>query len=302
MKLFRNMVCLMLSLAMLVPVAGIAEGTATLTQQTLQTSEFTAFSYWLYTPDGATSGMPLVVYMEDEPKGMGRGNAKWVQENNAVDESLLALLQGGTLTNVPAYILIPELPESAQSWTAVQPSVYELIQSVMSLCQIDAAKVSLVGSGSGGSAALALANAYPDAFSCLAPLGVNGIGYGKNTSYSFTIPVWAITGSKDNTAQRLLSSIQALQQNGVDAKMSLIEEAKQSDVPKLVFVDKSLDLMNWLLSNSRTAPVTAPVDSTLPTLPESSFKPANMPKMGEGGNKFQRPQPTNGAQEATPNP
>lgn len=83
-----------------------AKSTATLEKQSLQTSELESFNYLLYTPKNATANMPLIIYLHG---GSGKGEDLDLLTGT---DGFPQYVQDGVLENIPAYIVMPQLPST----------------------------------------------------------------------------------------------------------------------------------------------------------------------------------------------
>ena len=85
------------------------------------TSQIETFRYWLYTPKNPVENMPLIVYLHGSS---GKGDDLNILMN---EDGFPQYLKNGQLGDVPAYILIPQLPAEKRGWASVSQSVYQLI-------------------------------------------------------------------------------------------------------------------------------------------------------------------------------
>ena len=108
--------------------------TASMKQQSFTASNSTTYGYWLYTPENATSNMPLIVYLHG---GSGRGS----NLDLVVSGSLPKFLYDSTVKDIPAYILMPQCPANL-TWEQIAPALIELIDNVKNSKQINASKIS----------------------------------------------------------------------------------------------------------------------------------------------------------------
>jgi predicted peptidase len=95
--------------------------------------------------------------------------------------------------------------------------------------------------------------AYPELFSCIAPLS-GSIKLSEAALRALAdMPVWAFVGSTDNTVDPASSSrlIERLRLTNPEAKITVFAEAGHFVVPGLTYLDKSVDLISWLISHSR---------------------------------------------------
>ena len=76
----------------------------------------------------------------------GRGN----DIDLAIDHGFPRFLLNGELGDVPALVLIPQLPEQAQGWYQYDAHVMALIQNICEQYPVDTSRISLTGYSMGG--------------------------------------------------------------------------------------------------------------------------------------------------------
>lgn len=205
------------------------------------------FRYWLYTPSDPVPDMPLIVYLHG---GSGKGDD--LNLITAVD-GFPKYLQSGELGDVRAYVVIPQLPSSMKGWANAGSAVFELIQITVSKFGINKNNISLTGHSMGGTGTWALATAYPTLFARIAPLS----GSIKTTDDAVeklkNIPVRAFVGSADTIVppESTLEIISVLKSAGADAEVTVFDGADHFTVPSLTYTDSSIDIIGWLIGNSK---------------------------------------------------
>jgi poly(3-hydroxybutyrate) depolymerase len=211
-------------------------------------NESSPFKYLLYAPQNdAGDNLPLVVYL---PGGSGKGDDLNLLLDN---DGFPKYLAQGLLGDIPAYILIPQLPTDKRGWADMQTSIHELIESVCNNHNIDVDRISLTGHSMGGTGTWALAVAYPDLFSCIAPLsGSVRLSEAAVRALADT-PVWAFVGSADSIVDPLPSVrfIERLRLTNPEARITVLDRAGHFVLPRLVYLDRSVDLISWLISQSK---------------------------------------------------
>ena len=257
----RTSVCLFLAAILLAAmgVSGLAEqetvseGTeemlstanmpASFQARSMATDELDDFRYWLYTPENPTENMPLIVYLHG---ASGRG-----EDLNLVvaDADFPKYLRSGELGNVPAYVLIPQLPSEMRGWSEISDSLYSLIEKTIDEFSLDEENISLAGFSLGGTATWELAAESPDLFVRIAPLSGSARGVLEQVSVLKEIPVRTFVGSADtviapNSAEQM---IMELKKAGADAEMVVFDGADHVSVPSLVYCDESIHLAEWLI-------------------------------------------------------
>lgn len=216
-------------------------------ESTIKTNQLTEFNYLLYTPSATEENMPLIVYLHG---GSGKGS----------DISLLTSTDGfpqylkdGILGEVPAYVLIPQMPSDIIKWADISDSVYELITSVKKQYDIDPNRISLTGHSMGGTGTWELALLYPDMFSCIAPLSGSIQTTKTNLTTLSKLPIWAFIGTNDTivTPDSSEKFITELKKTNHSAKITILEGATHFDIPSLTYLNTNLDLINWLITNRK---------------------------------------------------
>ncbi len=208
----------------------------------LRTSQVADFSYLLYKPAGARAGMPLIVYLHDD--GLKGADLDEFTEK----EGLPKFINDGMLGNVPAFVLIPQLPSEVKEWGAVAESLKELINSVASQFSADKTRISLTGCGFGGNGAYELAVKYPELFCCICPLSGSIKNTEENIAALAKIPVmgFAASGEKENTkaAKDLFA---ALKKAGSFAGLNVLTAKDKGELEKAVYLDKDIALFSWMI-------------------------------------------------------
>ena len=260
-RTIRTSVCLFLAAILLAAmgVSGLAEqetvseGTeemlstanmpASFQARSMATDELDDFRYWLYTPENPTENMPLIVYLHG---ASGRG-----EDLNLVvaDADFPKYLRAGELGNVPAYVLIPQLPSEMRGWSEISDSLYKKKKKTIDEFSLDEENISLAGFSLGGTATWELAAESPDLFVRIAPLSGSARGVLEQVSVLKEIPVRTFVGSADtviapNSAEQM---IMELKKAGADAEMVVFDGADHVSVPSLVYCDESIHLVEWLI-------------------------------------------------------
>lgn len=209
------------------------------------TSQIETFRYWLYTPKNPVEHMPLIVYLHGSS---GKGDDLNILMN---EDGFPQYLKNGQLGDVPAYILIPQLPTEKRGWASVSQSVYQLISETVSTYQIDSDNISLTGHSMGGTGTWNLAAQYPQMFARIAPLSGSARGQAAKLEVLKEIPVRAFVGSDDTVilpeySENAISELNAL---GGNAQITIFEGADHFAVPSQTYLDPSISLVNWLIGN-----------------------------------------------------
>ena len=213
---------------------------ATLTENTFQASDGSTLSYWLYTPENAAPGMPMLLYLHG---GTGRGTDLEL----VMDGGFPKYLRDGLLRDVPAYIVMPQL--TTGRWSDRVDTVYALVSELATQFQIDPASISLTGHSLGGSGAWELAAAFPGFFSRVAPLSGAVFPTEENLAALSQTEVWAFVGSADTIIEPeySLEFAQQLEVTGGNVTVTVLEGADHFDVPGLAYLNEDYGLLDWLI-------------------------------------------------------
>ena len=216
---------------------------ATMTERSIATAEIPTFKYWLYAPANACANMPLVVYLHG---GSGKGND--LNQITSVD-GFPKYLKDGTLGNIEAYVIIPQLPKNLTGWINAERPLITLINSTVSEFEIDKTNVSLVGHSMGGTGTWNMAAAHPELFARVAPMSGSMKITPECISALKTIPVWAFVGSADAvvppTSSRQL--VNAIVSAGGSAFLTEFDGVDHASVPAAAFLDEKIGIIDWLI-------------------------------------------------------
>lgn len=201
-------------------------------------------NYWLFTPENATKNMPLIVYLHGS-------HSQGDDINLMLNEDFCQMVANGNFDNTPAYIIFPQLSSSYRSWRNIHSELMGLINIVAEKYAINKSNISLMGFSLGGTGTINLATSYPGYFSRIAPIAGGAINMTANADALLDTPVRAFVGSDDvivkpDTAQTLIDNLKAA---GCDAQITVFEGAEHTEVPKLVFENKDIDIVSWLIGN-----------------------------------------------------
>ncbi len=216
-----------------------AEAASTLTE-----NSFGSMGYLLYTPANAQPDLPLIVYLHG---GHGKGSDLSVLTST---DGFPQYLADGLLGEVPAYILIPQLPANQRGWQPAAETVMQLIDRVCEENGIDRSRISLTGHSMGGTGTWDLALSYPEVFSRIAPMS----GSVNTTPETLTLlgdmPVWAFVGEDDvvvnpESSERLIA---ALERQNANAQITVFPGTDHVGVPQKAWLEQGSKLLNWLLA------------------------------------------------------
>lgn len=220
---------------------------SSVTDHSIKTSELNKLNYLLYTPANAKSDMPLIVYLHG---GSGKGDDLTLLTNT---EGFPQFLSEGKLGEISAYVIMPQLPKSKKGWTDIKLSLKELIEHIATTYNIDESRISLTGHSMGGTGAYGVAAAYPELFSCVAPMSGSIRNTSANIQALSNMPVWAIVGTNDTIVAPTSSRefISALSVSNSNARITELDGASHFDVPALAYLNKELGIIEWLISNKK---------------------------------------------------
>ena len=226
------------------PVKAAANASPSLQALSMETETLGTFRYWLYTPSDPTDDMPLIVYLHG---GSGKGDD--LNLITSVD-GFPKYLQDGTLGDIPAYVIIPQLPSSKKGWTDVGADLMSLIRYICNTYNVSSSRVSLTGHSMGGTGTWGVAAAYPASFSKIAPCSGSINNTTINVNKLKGIPVRAFVGSADTivSPDSSINFVAALKQAGGDAEVTVFDGAGHFEVPALVYLDENIAIVDWLLS------------------------------------------------------
>ena len=203
-------------------------------------SAYGSMAYWFYTPADAAPDLPLILYLHG---GSGKGENLFLLLSA---ESLPKFLQNGQAAP-DAYVLMPQLPKNRMGWESTTNLLFELVDSIVSQYGLDPKQVRLTGHSMGGTGVWAIAQAYPERFSAIAPLSGSVTPGPAALENLAALPIWAVVGAKDTivppeSSERL---IDALSKINPDCRCTVLPDADHFAVPQ-VYLDEELGLLGWL--------------------------------------------------------
>ena len=221
-------------------------GTASKFEKKQYAKDGVTINYWLYTPANATENMPLIVYLHG---GSGKGDDL---ELITSTDGFPQYLRDGKITP-NAYVLVPQLSSSYKGWGEMKEGIMRLITFVKNEHEINEDRISLTGHSMGGTGVWMLALAYPNTFSAIAPLSGSVTLTNVNTEKLKSIPVWAIVGTEDTVVdpQSSINFITELSKVNAKAKLTELTGADHFAVPAMSYLSNDLDLLGWLIQQSK---------------------------------------------------
>ena len=209
----------------------------------LTEGSFEGLGYLLYTPENAEKNMPLLVYLHG---GHGKGNDLSVLLDT---DGFPKYLADGNLGEIPAYVLIPQLPASEKGWLSSADTVMALIDTICKEKTIDRSRIALTGHSMGGTGTWDLALAYPDIFSRVAPMS-GSIKMTADTLKALeTMPIWAFVGEDDVVVkpESTETFIESVSEQNSDARVTVFEATDHVGVLQRAWLENGKALLNWLL-------------------------------------------------------
>ena len=209
----------------------------------LTENSFDSMGYLLYTPASARPDMPLIVYLHG---GHGKGDDLSVLINT---DGFPQYLADGLLGEIPAYVLIPQLPADQRGWKPASETLIQLIEQVCEKNSIDRSRISLTGHSMGGTGTWDLALMYPDIFSRIAPMSGSVDTTPETLAVLANTPVWAFVGEDDVVVKPESSEqfVAALERQNEDAQITIFPDTDHVGVPQKAWLEHGGELLNWLL-------------------------------------------------------
>lgn len=224
-------------------IKAICGSSASLTVTSMEKINISGLNCWLYTPKKAAEKMPLIVYLHGVA---GKGDDL---DKLPTSDGFVQWLADGTLGEVPAYVLIPQLPSDQKDWLVVKEAVVSAIQEVAANYQIDSDNISLTGFSMGGAGVWNIAASYPEMFHCIAPCS-GGIRANKATLSALSnMKIWTFVGTADTVVkpQHAIDFMEQLTEGNSQAVLTKFDGAVHTDVPALAYLSEEIDLIHWLI-------------------------------------------------------
>jgi len=193
------------------------------------------FDYILNVPEGATSNMPLLIFLHGDGE-VGRPSAvknlKQVQYAHS-NKKFIFLAPVTTVTD----------------WTAekIQVGLKSLIDKYITDYKINTKKVYLIGFSRGAIGTWTMVNRYPDLFAATVPVSCCG---NVTASKYKTTKVYALAGGyESNYIGCMKSNVSAINSAGGSAKFETVPNQSHSTITGAFPYSEVID--NWLLKQSR---------------------------------------------------
>ena len=192
-------------------------------------------NYWINVPEGATSGMPIVIFLHGDSE-MGR--AKKVSK----------LRQVRYMRESKDFIGIAPVGEN-RDWTSdrVQQALKGLIDECIAKYQIDTNRVYIWGFSRGSIGTWGMVERYGSFFKAAVPISCGSYNGSSVKAENFVdTKIYALAGSKESKYVRQMRSIvNMIVKAGGSAKFETIEGQTHSTMSKNFPYTEVID--NWLL-------------------------------------------------------
>lgn len=226
---------------------------ASLSSNSVKTSQLDNFQYYLYSPKNPTENMAMIVYLH----GHGTPDLKNLGKNKVfVDLMDQAAKKEG------AYILAPLLPPeydlgSKGMWPAIESSLLELVNAVADAYQIDRSRISLAGCSMGADASIQIAAHHPDVFSCITgivPYHIQCPIAKWEDSWAAAlknVPVWMFIEDEETAIQKAETARDAIIAAGGQSWVDVQHGADHGAATRQALDSSGWDIYSWMISVSK---------------------------------------------------
>ncbi len=190
-----------------------------LTEHSFDAGEGLVLRYYLYTPEKAEQGMPLLTFLH----GAGeRGNSE-EELPRVFRQGIPRLVKEGKLS-LPSYAIFPQCPHEYR-WSDLVIFVRKLILHVAEELASDMSRLYLVGISMGAFGTWSTAVAYPDMFAAIIPVCGGGLAWAARGALQ-KMPIWAFHGDRDDivlprNSEEMVSEINRF---GGNAKLTIVKD------------------------------------------------------------------------------
>ena len=215
--------------------------------KSISTSQLETFRFLQFTPTEQSKKVPLIIYLHG-------GSGKSDDISKVRSYLFPTMFEDGTLSDIEAYAICPQVPSNKDGWDQVSASVFELIDYMCENYNIDEIKISLIGHSMGGTGTWSLAVSHPERFSCIVPMSGSIDNIDRNKKALGIMPIRAFVGSADTIVAPETSTefVASLRETNADCEMTVFEGATHFDIPDLVLKNDEIDIINWMLSQEQT--------------------------------------------------
>jgi len=215
-------------------------------------------NYALFAPAEILDSMPLIIYLHGSHE---RGE----DISDATKNGFPRFLLNGELGTVPAWVLVPQLPEKAKQWKDYDSQVMKLIKYICSTYSIDRSKISMTGHSMGGMGCWSFAIKHPGVFSCIAPISGGLFAQERELQILSEIPIQAYAGDQDINqlfGANNTKNMKRLGEINPNFSYTIIQNADHAQVSKKVYTANKIEytladgrilklpeIITWLISN-----------------------------------------------------
>ena len=204
--------------------------------------KFNGWDYLLYIPQTVDSNKPLIVFLH--------GNYNQGHDLNKlyVDGGYAAHIKNGT--QYPSYILMPLLPSG--SWSGNnETTLMQLIEKTVEENGIDRRRISLQGFSMGANQTPNIVYNHPDYFASEVIMSIQWFN-SNQISVLKNIPTRIYYGTADPYAGGCVSMYNTLKNAGGNVDIFSYQGQGHAYLPKRVLDDTDSNVINWILSQSRS--------------------------------------------------
>lgn len=202
------------------------------------TKTYGIIKYFLYVPEGAKKGMPLVIFLH----GKGEQNNIAAVKNLAPVTSVI----NGSVQGSEKFIFLAPASPGSQLWheSGTWGSLINLIDEIVKEYSINTNRIYLTGFSAGGCAVWELVEKYPTKFRAAVPVSCSG---NIRTASNFkNTPIYAIAGANETGyVNGMKKSVNAINNAGGKATFKTIPNAGHVQTQSSY---STKELYSWLLS------------------------------------------------------
>ncbi len=215
---------------------------------TFTASSGSSMEYYMYVPENAVRGMPLVVFLHGDglvglPDDLKHcGIVTRAKEIYGADMPFILLLPS---TTVP-------------SWTdyGIPYTLRELIDSIAGEYSCDTRRISVTGHSRGATGVWTMVTLNPNYFSAAAPVSCSAVSL-RPESFLHT-PLRALVGDGYNDydyyGRDMENHVSALRQAGASASLTIIENCSHGEAETRAYTKELFDWLIMLRRNRRSHP------------------------------------------------
>ena len=201
-----------------------------------------SYPYMIQLPEGyeadAAKHWPLLLYLH----GSGERGTDLI---NVKRDGPPFLIAHGK--KFPAIVIAPQTADAG--WSA--PVLAQLIDDISAKYRVDPDQIMVTGMSMGGGGTWALAEAYPDRFSCIVP--ICGFGDLSNAGKLTKLPIWVFHNQGDNVVPFMLSQsiVNAIRGAGGNPHLTIYPVANHNAWTQAYGTEA---VWNWMFAQRRGTP------------------------------------------------